>query len=220
MSECIIVLSNRSKKFFEQICKRKVICILPNSVTVENFEGKDYYNHNFLCLGRLGINKGTYDMLRVIPKLIPDYQDICFWFAGDGEIEKCRQIVKENGIENNVIFPGWISGREKRDLLIRCSNYILPSHSEGMPMSILEAMSYKCLVISTNVGGIPEIIKSGENGFLIKAGDIFEIEKMIRAVLKSDKKNEIADNGYKTVNENYNIEKNIHRLFSLYEKIW
>lgn len=217
--DCVIVLSNKWKIFFEQICKIKGIYIIPNSVMIEKFEREDYYNHNFLCLGRLGKNKGTFDMLQVIPKLILDYPDICFYFAGDGEIEKCKQIAKNNEIENNVIFPGWISGKEKKDLLKHCSNFILPSYSEGMPMSILEAMSYRCIVISTNVGGIPEVIKSRENGFLISAGNIIEIEKTIRFILKSDRKKEIADNGYKTVNENYNIEKCIYKLLSLYEKI-
>ena len=217
--DCVIVLSNKWKKFFEQICKSEKIYILPNSVTVEKFEREDYCNHNFLCLGRLGKNKGTFDMLKIIPKLISDYPDIRFWFAGDGEIEKCKQIAKENNIENYVCFPGWISGKEKKDLLIQCSNYILPSYSEGMPMSVLEAMAYKCLVISTDVGGISEFIQSGENGFLINAGNITEIEKTIRISLESDRKKEIADHGYKTVEERFNTEKNIYKLLSLYEKL-
>jgi glycosyltransferase involved in cell wall biosynthesis len=77
----------------------------------------------------------------------------------------------ELGIENHVVFVGWVSGAVKVDLLRRAQIYVLPSYNEGLPVSLLEAMSWQVPVISTRVGGIPELVREGVDGLLIDAGD-------------------------------------------------
>ena len=91
------------------------------------------------------------------------------------------------GISNRVRYLGWISEKE-RDLLLRKTDiFILPSYAEGMPMSILEAMSYSIPVISTFVGGIPELISDGESGFLITPGDIDALYQRLASLVKNEK---------------------------------
>lgn len=62
--------------------------------------------------------------------------------------------------------------------------YILPSYNEGLPIAILEAMAYAHPVISTPVGGIPEVVKNGQNGMLVKPGDTQNIAEAINIILK------------------------------------
>ena len=62
--------------------------------------------------------------------------------------------------------------------------FILPSYNEGLPISILEAMSYGKAIISTSVGGIPEIVKQNENGLLIEPGNLEQIEQSINNLLE------------------------------------
>ena len=82
-----------------------------------------------------------------------------------------QSIINECGLSKIVRFEGWVSGDKKVELLNNTDVFILPSYTEGLPISILEAMSYRLPVISTPVGGIPEVVRDGENGFLIKPGD-------------------------------------------------
>ena len=70
---------------------------------------------------------------------------------------------------------------------------ILPSYNEGLPIAILEAMSYKHPVISTPVGGIPEVIENGENGLLVKPGDTAAIADAVRFYIINKEK--IAEHG-------------------------
>lgn len=101
--------------------------------------------------------------------------------GGNGEISKVTQIISKYGLSDIVLFEGWVSGDKKIELLNKVDAYILPSYHEGLPISILEAMSYSLPIISTNVGGIPEILKNGENGFIISPGDK---DAMYRAILE------------------------------------
>jgi glycosyltransferase involved in cell wall biosynthesis len=77
----------------------------------------------------------------------------------------------ELGISDSVDFLGWVDGELKLKLLRDADVFVLPSYNEGLPMSVLEAMSWAKPVIATRVGGIPELITTGTNGILIDAGD-------------------------------------------------
>ena len=92
-------------------------------------------------------------------------------FGGDGEVEKAKEYIKQNKLDNIAFYQGWVSGKNKIELLNRADAYVLPSYNEGLPVSILESMSYHLPIISTNVGGIPEIVKDGVNGFIIEPGN-------------------------------------------------
>ena len=69
------------------------------------------------------------------------------------------------------MYLGWVSGAEKIDVFNIADIFVLPSYNEGLPISILEAMSYGLPILSTTVGGIPEIVENGVNGFLVEPGD-------------------------------------------------
>ena len=88
----------------------------------------------------------------------------------DGDI---KAYIRENGLESFVTYEGWIAGQKKIDCLNWEDVYILPSYNEGLPIAILEAMAYSHPVISTPVGGIPEIIKVVQDFFPEKVfGDL------------------------------------------------
>ena len=94
--------------------------------------------------------------------------------AGDGpEANNLKQLASELGLNSSEVFPGYLSPKEKMKLLAESGLFLLPtSHPEGMPNAILEAMAAGCVVISTRVGGIPDIVADGESGELIPEGDL------------------------------------------------
>ena len=221
MADIIIVLSEEWAKFFgENICDLEKIVILYNGVIIPKYCKKDYTDTNVLFLGRLGERKGSYDLLKAIPDILKVIPDAHFYLGGDGDIVKSQKLIDENGIQNHVKLLGWVRNEEKEIYLKKCSIFILPSYHEGMPMALLEAMSYGLAAISTNAGGISRIIDNGCNGFRIEAGDIEAIKSKLKCLLCDPQlKKKLGINGYNTVKNGFNVEKNIKKLEQIYSEL-
>lgn len=177
-SDAIIVLSKQWKSFFMEEFKIKKIFILNNTIPYPEQIGlRESDVVNFLFLGQIGQRKGIFDMLEAISSIKEQLHNKArFYIGGDGEVEKLQQKIKEYQLEEIVKFIGWVTGSKKEALLKKSHVYVLPSYNEGLPISILEAMSYKMPIISTPVGGIPEILKNGKNGIIVEAGNRVEIK--------------------------------------------
>ncbi|MBQ6815007.1 MAG: glycosyltransferase family 4 protein [Lachnospiraceae bacterium] len=219
LADKVVVLSEEWKEFFSKICNKEKIMVLYNAVKITDYYRNDYIDKNILFLGRLGKRKGTYDILEAIPKVIKEVEDVHFYFAGDGELDRCRQICEEKGIASYVTFLGWIKGEKKDEYLKKCSTYLLPSYNEGMPMSVLEAMSYGNIVIASDIGGISKIIQDGENGYLIRPGDVDGISDRLISTLKDINRSEIGNEAYNTISNKFNLYNNIDILTNLYLEV-
>lgn len=127
---------------------------------------------NFLFLGLIDVNKGIFDLLKVIA----NNKDVLsnklrLVIGGNGQVNLLNETIATDQLEELVEYRGWVSGAEKHELLQNADVFVLPSYYEGVPVAILEAMSYGKPVISTTVGGIPELVQSSLNGWLVKPGD-------------------------------------------------
>lgn len=214
----IIALSDEWKIRLSKITNTSIE-VMYNSVNVPEkniYTGK---GNNITFIGRMDERKGVYDLLDVAKKIGKLHSNIKILLCGDGDIEKIKRIVKSNKI-NNVEVLGWINKQKKEEILKTTIINILPSYNEGMPMSILEAMSFGIPTIATNVGGIPEVIVNNENGFLIIPGDkesmFREIDKLIT---ETDVRKRISRKSYETVNEKFNFSIQIENLIKLYKEI-
>lgn len=219
MADMVVVLSAEWKDFFKTICDENKIKILHNAVVVPEYKKKSISNHNILFLGRLGKRKGIYDLLEIMPNVIDKIPDVHLYYGGDGEIEEVKERVKQLNLQNNCTYLGWIDGTEKNKMLEKCSVFILPSYHEGMPMAILEAMSYSSIVVSTYIGGIPQVIKNEINGYLFEAGDLIGLENSLLKAFDENGKEEIAYNAYKTMKEEFDVENNIEILCEWYQQL-
>lgn len=221
MADRVIVLSEEWADFFgKHVCDEKKIEIIHNGVVIPNYEKSDYTDLNVLFLGRLGERKGTYDLLKVIPDVLKRIPNARFFFGGDGEVERCKELAEKTGIADNVSFLGWIRDAEREEYLKKCSTFVLPSYHEGMPMSVLEAMSYGLATISTNAGGIPQIISQGIDGYRVEAGDLKELETtLVRVLISSNEKRILGQAARKKIVEKFNAERNIDLLCTLYQKV-
>nr|WP_319266783.1 glycosyltransferase family 4 protein [uncultured Draconibacterium sp.] len=180
--DCLICLSVQWEAFFTQNFSPKRIEIISNIIDYPAVyrSTKKEKELIFLFLGYITQQKGIFDLLDVVAKNKEKYQGkIRIVIGGNGEIEKLSRFIRENKLSAIVEFVGWITKEEKANWLKKTDVYILPSYYEGLPISILEAMSYGHPIISTNVGGIPEIVKTHKNGILITPGNLAEIENAI-----------------------------------------
>lgn len=182
--DSVIVLSNHWQCWVKSISSNSRILPIANPVqlppTIDFFLREP---STILFLGRLGEQKGTYDLLNAVSGLVTQYPNLTLLLGGDGELDRVQKQANQMGIGAHVEVLGWISVTRKSALLRRAAIYVLPSYAEGLPMSVLEAMAAGLPVISTRVGGIPEVIADGLEGYLIQPGDVIALSNALNMLL-------------------------------------
>lgn len=184
--DALATLSNSWKKFYEDTVGHNNVHVVPNIIDdpvikkVDN-DGK----FHLLYMGHIYKAKGIFDLAEVILEHHDEYRGKLMLDIGGGmyDVEVLKKMIKDNNLEDVISFHGWISGDKKLEFLSLADAFILPSYTEGVPISILEAESYGLPILSTQVGGIPEIVEDGENGCLFTPGDKVAIKNAIDKVL-------------------------------------
>lgn len=219
----LIALSEEWKDRLKLIVPEDKIEVVENYSIVnlecakENFEREP--NNQILFLGEIGKRKGCYDIPRVIKIVAERIPTVKFVLGGDGDIEQIKLLLNENGVINNVIFPGWIRGEEKEKYLKESDIFFLPSYNEGMPMSILDAMGFGLPIVSTNVGGIPKIVNTEKNGYIYNPGEIENFANAIIELLENKSKlKSYSRNSFEIVNEKYSLELHLEQIKKIYNR--
>jgi len=208
-------LINEKIKFFNTVVVNNIIP-LPEKQQVE--ANDDFVR--ILFLGAIGKRKGIFDLLGIMVDNKNHFHGkIKLVIGGNGEISKLTQYISDNQLEPIVEYVGWVSGERKKQLLNECDVFVLPSYHEGLPISILEAMSYGKAIISTAVGGIPEIVKDEKNGYLITAGDTVALKRSIDRFIENKKLLNIFGNYSEQIVNNFLPDKVILQLENIYNEI-
>lgn len=217
-ADMLITLANSLKTGVSKKCSNSNIHVLYNPTILKHMPVRESHTTNVLFLGLMGKNKGVYDIIEAAKYIQAD--NIKIHLYGNGEISRARELVSQYGLENKVIVHGWISGDDKEKILQSSDIFILPSYSEGLPMSILEAISYGLPVISTTVGGIPDVVEDGVNGFLISPGDYKSLAQRIITIAEDkDLSKRMGQESYRLAREKFDIEEIINQLDSLYSSV-
>jgi len=172
----VVVLSESWARYIKSVAPLAHVEILPNYVQMpvlgsDSNAGRNEGTINVLFLGVVGARKGVYDLLPAFKDALDQNQSLRLIIGGNGEIDQAKALAVELEINDYVTFPGWVNGETKIDLLRRASIFVLPSHNENFPVSLLEAMSWQVPVISSRAGGITDMVRDGVDGILIDAGD-------------------------------------------------
>jgi len=186
-----IVLSDSWKKYYIENLglKPERVIVLPNPVKLplQIPQRKGSEKVSFVFLGRIGQRKGAFDLINAFASL-PDKQKTSskLALAGDGEGEKARSLVESLNLTDYITIFDWINQEQRDALLAKADVFVLPSYNEGLPMALLEAMSWGLPVITTPVGGIPEIVTNTQNGVLVQPGDIQQLSKAMQSLIEDE----------------------------------
>ena len=201
------------------------IILIRNAVKKYNISTKiKVPDHPLICtIGNLRKNKNHELFIRVIKNVSEKYPNVKGIIIGQPvKDEPCQEeylksLVHSLGLENIINFMGFQFNPIK--FLEQSRVFVLPSFSEGYPNTILEAMSVGVPVIASEVGGIPEIIKSGINGFMFKPNDLDGFSKAVLKILQNKSKRQaIVKRGLKTVNDYHNPMRMIKDFKKIYEQ--
>jgi len=142
---------------------------------------------NILYVGRLSDEKGVDDLVRAFIELGGQSSSITLHIVGSGPTsEDLVSLVRRFGLEDSIVFHGFVpKGPELWKHFERADLFVLPSYTEGLPRVVGEAMAIGTPVIATAVGGVPQLIKDGENGLLVKPGDITALAEAMEHLVKS-----------------------------------
>lgn len=221
----IIALSEEWKKNLEAAVDTDKVVVVKNYSIIPETEKSDQTGllNDVLFLGFLSERKGVFDIPAIAAQVWKSVENVTFTLAGSGsdaDVQRLMHLTREYGAEECISFPGWVRDVQKNALLRRAALFFLPSYAEGMPMAILEAMGYGLPVVSTTVGGIPELVQHGKNGFLLEPGDTDGFAEAIITLLKDpEKRNEMGRQGRIFVQKNYSLEKHISSLMNVYDSL-
>jgi glycosyltransferase involved in cell wall biosynthesis len=176
-SSYVICQGNFWKSFFTDLDNKSSqdkFIVIPNWIDsslydVTKIEKKDDAILRVLYMGWIQEDKGVHDIFSAIKKLPLFNKKVEFIFLGDGPSRQLFiEMTKNEKSPFLFSFPGWVHGEEKLNYLANADIFILASHSEGLPNSLMEAMLCGIPSIATNVGSVSDLIINGETGILIE----------------------------------------------------
>jgi glycosyltransferase involved in cell wall biosynthesis len=183
------------------------IKVLGNGVDEKLFspskkKNKDKY---ILYTGRLDYRKGLFDLIESSKYILKTNKDISFVIIGKGALKnKLQKKVEKIGIQKNFKFLGFVNQEKLIELYQNATLYVLPSHYEGLPTVLLEAMSCGLPVVATSVSGNLDVIKSGKNGILVPPKSPLKLANAVLKLLDDEEtKINLGKNARRTIEDNY-----------------
>ena len=219
----IIVLSKNVQDYFKKEYNRDTVFI-PNGVSKPevlkpkiikekyNLKKDDY----ILFLGRMVPEKGIHYLIEAFNKVKTDKKLVIA--GGASDTDTYYQELKEKAKDNeNIIFTGFVQGKELDELFSNCYIYCLPSDLEGMPLSLLEAMSYGGCCLTSDIPECATVIE--DKGVTFKASNVKDLTKTLQGLLDNPKKVEkIKKESQEYVLKKYNWDEVVDKTLELYKK--
>jgi glycosyltransferase involved in cell wall biosynthesis len=218
----VICLSDNWLEFFSNQLQLKNTVVLPNPIALPSFDAKPIVSNRIelIYFGAVVATKGIFDLVNyLITNRHFKEGKILLHVCGEGELEKLRSIVELHHLEKQIFIHGWISGSMKLDLFQNADVFILPSFAEGLPMSILEAMSFGKPIIATNVGGIPSLVHSQFNGWLYAPNKIQELNQVFENLFLNLGQLSVFGQNSRQMSLAYDIHTVSKKLQSIYTHI-
>lgn len=219
-----IVLANEFARGLRNLGYKKKILLESNvsekvdSTSIQKIKTNNS-DFNLLFISRITKNKG-WDIAIETMKILNNkgYNNIILTIAGDGDcLEAAKQLAEKNKIQN-INFKGHITGEEKNNLLKESDILFFPTcYSEGMPLTILEGVMHGMPIITRNVGGIPDHIKNGVNGYLTDSINPEDFANLIlRTIGNPETFNQFKTNNLQLARIEFIPDRLINRLLNLY----
>ena len=193
--------------------------VIYNPVSIPTqFPKAKSYQFEIVYVGRLELVKNVDGLIKAFAN--SKKTDAHLTIVGDGrERKNLEELTAKLQLESKIIFTGFSS--EPSKYLSNADLFVLSSFSEGFGIAAAEAMFLKIPVLCSNVGGIPEFVKDGENGWLFNPKDIDGLSSKLNDIMAMDSSAlaQIGQNGYNKVSDNFTVEKYIYNLEEFYNKL-
>ena len=222
----IVVVSEHMKNQLLSLgCSASNLHLMPYGINLKLFKINEQQNKDitFVSCGRFVAKKAPEITIKAFVKVLEKLPEAKLVMIGDGELlELCKNLVNQIGVTDSIEFKGAIRQEELVEILNQSKIFIQPSittvdnDSEGTPLSILEAGACGLPVIATMHGGILEVIKDGETGYLLDERDVDGLaDRMYLLAINTALIKEMGFKASQTISKNYDIVNTINRLNTL-----
>ncbi len=229
MPDALVLLAKSEMRDFKQLGITDGLSVIPNGVDVAQYSGaNERARSSRVCrlafMGRLIRAKGIFEAMEAVRLLRAerDFRNIELWIAGSGLAkDEIEHWIRVNAMESGVKLVGSIYGKDKVDFLREADVFVLPTyHGEGLPYAILESLAAGTPVITTKVGGIPDIVVDRVHGILIDAKNPQQIVSAVHELARSEEElRAMSKNCRALASHELGLERLASRFGELYERI-
>ena len=162
--------------------------------------------------------KGPECLLMAMIRVWNERPDARLVFVGKGELEgKLKDAAVQAKVSDKILFLGW--REDIPQIMAAFDIFVLPSLNEGMGRVLVEAMAAGKPVIASSVGGIPDLVKNGENGFLVEPADPLALAEAVKLLIGSPELRMKMGAAGREMSEKYSVAAMIEKLDKLYEQV-
>ncbi len=218
----VIAVSAQWRERLLKICPDANVEVLTNAVALPDLAQRSTQRDSdptVLFLGDLNRGKGVFDLVAAFARIANRFPRLRLVFGGVGSGEEVQRLASDLGVGHRIVLAGWLDHERKRDALSRATIFALPSYAEGMPMALLEAMSWELPVVATSVGGIPQLIANEYNGLLIGAGDVAGLAAALARLMDDEAlRQQLGAGARRTVETGFTLESALAQLDQIYRR--
>lgn len=184
-------------------------------------------SYKLLYVGRLEKRKGTIEFINSLPGILKQNKKITVDIVGkdipqapgETNFKNYFQTVVPGDSRNRVNFHGFVDDKKLKVFYKNCDVFIAPSRYESFGLIFLEAFLYGKPVIGTKVGGIPEIVKKGKTGILVKVNNESEITHAVLKIFSNQNlRKTLGQNAFRDVRENFSVSKMVDTTLKIYNE--
>lgn len=235
-SNKIIAVSEFTRRELHQYyrVKDQKIHVIHNGVDVNKFKPEDDKSRAkqelgfkpddiaILSVGRLYARKGLFTLIESMPAVVRKFPHAKFIVSGRGQSNEMKKLVihaEKLGVRSNIVFTGYYPDAKLPRLYQAADVFAFSTFYENLPFAVLEALSTGLPVVTTNVGGIPEMIENGKNGFLVQPFDSRELADRILYYLEHPQTaTEMASSARKIIEERFDWRLIVQKVLKVYNE--
>ena len=194
-ADLIVLLAPKWKRMFEELYADipTPVTVVYNAVETVPEVKTEEKRPVIMMAAYLNDNKAPDLLLKAWKKLEMKYPQWKVEILGNGEVERFRKMAEEMGLKDRVSFKGYVVGKEKEEIFRGTSIYCMCSYEEGFPMVVLEAWMHGMVLVTTPVGGLPDVLKEGCNALTFPFGDADALaERLERLIMDEDLRKQMS----------------------------
>lgn len=220
-SSAVIVLAPTWQRIIRRIAPGARIMVVPNPVELcpDTSDPGPGESHRVLFLGLIELRKGVFDLVAAVARLATEFPDLKLAVAGAGQLHRLRQVAAMHGVTSRLEILGWITPEQRAQELKRAAVLALPSYNEGLPMALLEAMAAGRPVVTTHVGGIPDVVHHEQEGLLVEAGDIAGLTAALGRLMRDGDLRQRLGRQARLSARAYSVDMVLERVSQIYESL-
>ena len=220
-SDLIILLAKKWQDLFAESYSdiKTPTVILYNAceyVPEVSFEEKE---NTIIMAAYFNDNKAPDLLLKAWQSIKDKYPDWKVCMLGNGEVERFRKMSEDFGLQDSVTFTGYITGQKREEYYKKASIYCMCSYEEGFPMVVLEAWAYGINVVTTPVGGLPDVLEDGRNALVFDFGDWRGLaDRLSKLIENKQMRDDMAKYSRQFVYSRFSVEKINDKIVGLYDE--